>query len=101
MKNLHEHDTDLCTYMKAMGVLCLKHDKKIKTDSSHENIQNDKSDSNLPEISHVIVSNVRKSIAGEELRNIRLQNDYTLNFEESIIPTQSTTEKLPITKVQV
>ena len=57
--------------------------------------QNDKSDSNLPEISHVIVSNVRKSIAGEELRNIRLQNDYTLNFEESIIPTQSTTEKLP------
>ena len=23
MKNLHEHDTDLCTYMKAMGVLCL------------------------------------------------------------------------------
>ena len=79
MRNLHDHDTNLCTYMKAMSVLCLKHDIKIKTDTQpngctplHFDAKNDQienSDLKIPDISNY----VRKSVAGEELRNLRLE----------------------------
>ena len=66
-------------------------DKKIKNDFSEEN------DQNFTNVSkNLEISNVRKSIAGDELRNVRLENDFTLNFEESIIPNQSNHEPVKI-----
>ena len=86
MKSLSEGTTDLHTYLKSMGFLTLKYDKRSR--------QKGRTDEPLPLInsnesvvppSENSVNFNRQSLSGEERRQQRLADDYTVNFSQSII----------------
>ena len=115
MQSLHEKEIDLPKYMKSMGALSLKHDKRIKlTEPVHKPTTNNytESSTSMPEISinnytentesttSVPDISVNESemlpLKGDNLRNAREANDNTLAFTK---PTKSkTTTKISVPK---
>ena len=80
MKSLHEKEIALPDYMVAMGALSLKHDKRIKVvqPSSSSTTENIAAANTIADIS--INESDLQEPKGDDLKNARKANDYTLSF---------------------
>ena len=76
MKNIAKRDTDLETYMKAIGALSISKDKRVTAENKFDD---EHSDSTME-----IVESSRNSIAGDALRQLRAN----INFSSTLASTQ-------------
>ena len=88
MKNLAKRNVDLETYMKAIGALSVKYDKRITS----EDIVPVEQIANQTETMEIVESS-RQSIGGDSLRQLRENLHFTSTFASTQVPPSFTAPK--------
>ena len=89
MKNVAKRDTDLETYMKAIGALSISKDKRV---TSENNFDDEHSESTME-----IVESSRNSIGGDALRQLRANINFSSTFASTQIPPSFAIPSTPTT----
>ena len=89
MKNVAKRDTDLETYMKAIGALSISKDKRV---TSQNNFDDEHSESTME-----IVESSRNSIGGDALRQLRANINFSSTFASTQIPPSFAIPSTPTT----
>ena len=100
MAGIHDsrRDTDLATYMKAIGSCSLKYEDRIKVISNESELDQDLYfDTTLEDISADFENEIskRKSVEGEDLRNVRERNEINSIIAEEINESTATPAPTP------